>query len=158
MGIGSPKKKEEVETEQSEGSSNDQNVVGIKRAVSPSDMSPVVEHQQPIKKSRLTATRKSNPPSQPQTLTKVDPEPEQRSLYDTEPIVESGPIIETGPVEADEEVQSTDISSGIMNDIFPFQDEISDFSDDDEPVKSAAELLSQQFGSENGYGEEEDYY
>ena len=117
MGIGSPKKKEEVETEHSEGSSNDQNVVGIKRAVSPSDMSPVVAHQQPIKKSRLTATRKSNPPSQPQSLTKADPEPEQRSLYDTEPIVESGPIIETGPVEADEEVLSTDISSGIVNDI-----------------------------------------
>merc|ERR1711983_301670 len=69
MGIGSPKKKEEVETEHSEGSSNDQNVVGIKRAVSPSDISPVVEQQQPIKKSRLTATRKSNPPSQPQSLT-----------------------------------------------------------------------------------------
>ena len=42
--------------------------------------------------------------------------------------------------------------------IFHFQDEISDFSDDDEPVKSTAELLSQQFGSECGYGEEEDYY
>ena len=39
-----------------------------------------------------------------------------------------------------------------------FQDEISDFSDEDEPMKSAAELLSQQFGVENGYGEEEEYY
>jgi len=40
-----------------------------------------------------------------------------------------------------------------------FQDEISDFSDDDdEPMKSAAELLSQQFGVKNGYGEEEEYY
>ena len=39
------------------------------------------------------------------------------------------------------------------------KDEISDFSDDDdEPVKSAAELLSQQFGMGNGYGEEEEYY
>jgi len=71
-------------------------------------------------------------------VTKVDPD--QRSLYDTEPIVESGPIIETGPVEPYEE------------------DELSDFSDEDEPMKSAAELLSQQFGVEAGYGEEEDYY
>jgi len=137
MGIGSPKKKEESDT--SEGSSNYQNISGIKRAVSPTEPSPV-ESQ---KKSRLTNTRKSNnPPSQrlPETVTKADPEPELRSLYDSEPIVESGPIIETGPVEPDEE------------------DEISDFSDDDEPVKSAAELLSQQFGSECGYGEEEDYY
>ena len=38
------------------------------------------------------------------------------------------------------------------------QDEISDFSDDDEPMKSAAELLSQQFGVENGYGQEEEYF
>ena len=38
------------------------------------------------------------------------------------------------------------------------QDDISDFSDDDEPMKSAAELLSQQFGAECGYGLEEDYY
>merc|ERR1712106_553655 len=52
-------------------------------------------------------------------VTKTDPD--QRSLYDTEPIVESGPIIETGPVEPYEE------------------DDISDFSDDDEPMKSAAE-------------------
>ena len=38
------------------------------------------------------------------------------------------------------------------------QDDISDFSDDDEPMKSAAELLSQQFGVECGYGMEEEYY
>ena len=41
---------------------------------------------------------------------------------------------------------------------FSIQDEISDFSDDDEPMKSAAELLSQQFGLENGYGQEEEYF
>ena len=106
MGIGSPKKKEESESELSEGSSNDQNVVGIKRPVSPSDTRPIVG-EQPAKKSRMTAPRKSNPPSQmPETPTKADPEPEQRSLYDTEPIVESGPIVETGPVEPDEEVES----------------------------------------------------
>ena len=106
MGIGSPKKKEESESELSEGSSNDQNVVGIKRPVSPSDTRPIVG-EQPAKKSRMTAPRKSNPPSQmPETPTKADPEPEQRSLYDTEPIVESGPIVETGPVEPDEEVEN----------------------------------------------------
>jgi len=71
-------------------------------------------------------------------VTKSDPE--QSSLYDAEPIVESGPVIESGPVEPEEE------------------DEISDLSDDDEPMKSAAELLSQQFGEESGYGIEEEYY
>ena len=105
MGIGSPKKKEESESELSEGSSNDQNIVGIKRAISPSDTRPIVG-EQPAKKSRLTAPRKANPPSQmPETPTKADPEMEHRSLYDTEPIVESGPIVETGPVEPDEEVE-----------------------------------------------------
>ena len=40
-----------------------------------------------------------------------------------------------------------------------FQDDISDFSDDDDgPMKSAAELLTQQFGEESGYGVEEEYY
>ena len=39
-----------------------------------------------------------------------------------------------------------------------FQDDISDFSDEDEPMKSAAELLTQQFGVESGYGMEEEYY
>jgi len=71
-------------------------------------------------------------------VTKVDPD--QSSMYETEPIVESGPIIESGPVD-------------------PYvEDDISDFSDEDEPMKSAAELLTQQFGVEVGYGMEEEYY
>ena len=44
-----------------------------------------------------------------------------------------------------------------FNNLF-IQDEISDFSDEDEPMKSAAELLSQQFGLDNGYGQEEEYF
>ena len=100
-----PVRRQESESELSEGSSNDQNIVGIKRAISPSDTRPIVG-EQPAKKTRLTAPRKSNPPSQmPETQTKADPEMEHRSLYDTEPIVESGPIVETGPVEPDEEVE-----------------------------------------------------
>jgi len=72
-------------------------------------------------------------------ITKTDPD--QTSLYENEPIVESGPIVETGPVTPYEE------------------DDISDFSDDDDgPMKSAAELLTQQFGEESGYGVEEEYY
>ena len=46
-----------------------------------------------------------------------------------------------------------------FNNFLFIQDEISDFSDDeDTPMKSAAELLSQQFGVENGYGQEEEYF
>jgi len=65
---------------------------------------------------------------------------EVAALYQADPIVETGPVVESGPVEPAEE------------------DDISDFSDDDEPIKSAAELFNSQFGESAGYGEEEEYY
>ena len=100
MGIGSLKKSEEEE-EATEGGSDDS--VGIKRAASPE-----AEVSQPQKKSRAATKRaevtRTPAPLAEVKLTKPEPEPEQRSLYDTEPIVESGPIVETGPIEAYEEV------------------------------------------------------
>jgi len=133
LGLGSLKKSEDAE-EVPAASSNSNTMTesaGVKRANSPI----VIEEAQPTKKRS-----KVSKPSAPQVIVpKCDPD--QRSLYHTEPVVESGPVIETGPVEPYEE------------------DEISDFSDDDEPMKSAAELLSQQFGVESvGYGEEEEYF
>jgi len=121
--------------------------VPIKRASSPV----TVVERGPVTK-RIRVSQKKPTPNLPpvrQTQIQVQKEeavipksdPDQRSLYDSEPIVETGPIIMSGPPDNLEE------------------DEISDFSDDDEPMKSAAELLSQQFGAECGYGEEEsDYY
>ena len=49
------------------------------------------------------------------------------------------------------------ITSGVL--IFVFQDDLSDLSDEDKPLQSAAELLCQQFGVGGGdWGEEEYYY
>merc|ERR1712029_187609 len=140
MGIGGMKKSEDdknIENIPINGSVSDINCE-IKRG-----QSPVIPHEdEPVTKKPRVIAKKSTPNQQPlptdksEVITKLDPE--QRSLYDTEPIVETGPIIQSEPTE---------------------EDEISDFSDDDdEPMKSAAELLSQQFGVENGYGEEEEYF
>jgi len=65
----------------------------------------------------------------------------QRNQFLDQPevITSTNPVIETGPVEPDEE-------------------DLSDLSDDEEPLQSAAELLCQQFGGgDDGWGEEEFY-
>eukprot|EP00090_Calanus_glacialis_P000131 TRINITY_DN10083_c0_g1_i1.p1 TRINITY_DN10083_c0_g1~~TRINITY_DN10083_c0_g1_i1.p1 ORF type:complete len:732 (-),score=223.56 TRINITY_DN10083_c0_g1_i1:193-2340(-) len=144
MGFGSPKKSEEISE--------------IKIQEDSPEINKLSENTAPSSETYLQKKRSLNftdspskrlkPDKRPNLLpkasikkdivTKMDPD--QSSMYDTEPIVESGPIIESGPVEPCEE------------------DDISDFSDEDEPMKSAAELLSQQFGIEAGYGMEEEFY
>ena len=157
MGIGGMKKSEDdknIENIPINGSVSDINCE-IKRG-----QSPVIPHEdEPVTKKPRVIAKKSTPNQQPlptdksDVITKLDPE--QRSLYDTEPIVETGPIIQSEPTEEVEHNQKKKYC--ICN--LLLQDEISDFSDDDdEPMKSAAELLSQQFGVENGYGEEEEYF
>ena len=96
LGLGSLKKSEDAE-EVPAASSNSNTMTesaGVKRANSPI----VIEEAQPTKKRS-----KVSKPSAPQVIVpKCDPD--QRSLYHTEPVVESGPVIETGPVEPYEEV------------------------------------------------------
>jgi len=144
MGFGSPKKTEEASD--------------VKVSEISTDLEKTSENIAPSSESFIAKKRTLNLPDPSSKRSKVDKrpnllpkpsikkdivtkaDPDQNSLYDSETIVESGPVIETGPVD-------------------PYvEDDISDFSDDDEPMKSAAELLSQQFGVECGYGMEEEYY
>jgi len=63
----------------------------------------------------------------------VLPQPEPVSLEGVNPVIESGPVE-------------------------PDEDDLSDLSDDEEPLQSAADLLCQQFGGgDEGWGEEEFY-
>jgi len=144
MGFGSPKKTEEASD--------------VKVSEISTDLEKTSENIAPSSESFIAKKRTLNLPDPSSKRSKVDKrpnllpkpsikkdivtkaDPDQNSLYDSETIVESGPVIESGPVD-------------------PYvEDDISDFSDDDEPMKSAAELLSQQFGVECGYGMEEEYY
>jgi len=144
MGLGSPKKTEEVSDIKVSEISPD--LEKPSENVAPSSESCVKKKRTlnlpdpPFKRSKLDKRPNllPKPSIKKDVVTKADPD--QNSLYDSETVVESGPIIESGPVD-------------------PYvEDDISDFSDDDEPMKSAAELLSQQFGVECGYGMEEEYY
>ena len=152
FGLGSLKKKEDAD--EAPATTSDASILlesgPVKRGHSP------INVDSTKKRSRLTKKPNPSPPKE-DVVPKSDPD--QRSLYDTEPVVESGPIIETGPVEPYEEVSQSGCQSGCHFKNLFIQDEISDFSDDeDTPMKSAAELLSQQFGAENGYGQEEEYF
>merc|ERR1712029_314768 len=145
MGLNSMKKSEDDtdgKTEATESVMESSSVVSVKRGPSPSlENSEATVSSIINKRARVTPARKTSSSSiaSPQKDVVPKSDPDQRSLYDTEPIIESGPVVQADPADNDE-------------------DEISDFSDEDEPMKSAAELLSQQFGVENGYGEEEEYY
>ena len=103
FGLGSLKKSEETEevTVQAPSSDSSSNIVvetgPVKRAISPPKSA-----NQPTKK-RAKVSKPAISGQSPEVVPKCDPD--QRSLYDTEPVLEEGPIIETGPVEPYEEVR-----------------------------------------------------
>jgi len=100
MGLGSTKKDEDEEEEKVEDQLNDEgnDSVPVKRGASPVDSNP---SEPSIKRSRSTVLRKSNAsPVQKDVVPKSDPD--QRSFYDSEPIVESGPVEQADPTENEE--------------------------------------------------------
>jgi len=145
MSLPSPNKAEEEDDEEDvktpehilKENSNTENTSSISQVrLAGSKRSPVKLPVTPTKKPRLLTFGK-----RPNLVTgRGGKNIESETVIEKETDIEHNVIVESGPVE-----------------LAPEEEELSDFSDDDEPMLSAAELLAQQFG-ESGYGEEEEFY